>query len=74
VYRTKQLQVITNTTYMTDIRIVPVQQTCVLCSDELQAPDTTQGLATRLCRACLQLLHEQVFFRELEQQPKIVRV
>ncbi len=59
---------------MTNIRIVPIQQLCVLCGDELPAHDTTQGLAGRLCRACIRLLHEQVFFRELEQCTKIVRV
>jgi hypothetical protein len=59
---------------MAEIRIVPIQQLCVLCGDELQARNATQGLATRLCRACIRLLQEQVFFRELEQHPKIVRV
>ncbi len=59
---------------MTNIRIVPIQQLCILCGHELPAPDTTQGLAGRLCRACIRLLSEQVFFRELEQRPKIVRV
>ena len=59
---------------MTDIRIVPIQYFCVLCDHELQAPDATQGLAAPLCRACIQLLHEQVFFRELGKYPKIVGV
>jgi hypothetical protein len=59
---------------MTTIRIVPIQKLCVLCGHELQARDVTQGLAARLCRACIRLLQEQVFFRELEQHPKIVRV
>jgi len=59
---------------MTNIRIVPIQQLCALCSHELPIRDTTQGLAGQLCRACMRLLHEQVFFRELEQHPKIVRV
>ena len=36
--------------------------------------DTPQGLADRLCHSCIQLLQEKVFFRELEQHPKIVRV
>jgi hypothetical protein len=74
VYRTRQLQIIPNKNYMANIRIVPIQQLCVLCDHELQARDVTQGLATRLCRACIRLLHERVFFRELEQHPKIVRV
>ena len=59
---------------MTNYRIVPIQQLCVLCGHELQERDTTHGLAVRLCRACIRLLSEQVFFRELEQRPKIVRV
>ncbi len=59
---------------MTNIRIVPIQQLCVLCNDELPARDAAQGLAGRLCRACVQLLHEQVFVRELEQRTKIVQV
>jgi hypothetical protein len=59
---------------MTNIRIVPIQQLCMLCNDELQARDTAQGLAGRLCKACIRLLSEQVFVRELEQRTKIVRV
>jgi hypothetical protein len=58
---------------MTNYRIVPIQKLCVVCSDELPARDAAQGLAARLCRACVQLLSEQVF-RELEQRTKIVRV
>ena len=61
-------------TSMTNIRIVPIQQLWVLCGDELPARDAAQGLAGWLCRACIRLLSERVFFRELEQQPKIVRV
>jgi hypothetical protein len=57
-----------------NIRIVPIQQVCILCGTELHAPDTTHDLAGRLCRACMQMLREQVIFRELEQRPKIVRV
>ena len=57
-----------------NIRIVPIQKLCILCGEELPARDTTLGLAGRLCPACIWLLHEQVFFRELEQHPKIVRV
>jgi hypothetical protein len=59
---------------MSNIRIVPIQQFCMLCEYELQARDAKQGLADRLCRACIQLLQEKMFFRELEQHPKIVRV
>jgi hypothetical protein len=59
---------------MTNIRIVPIQQLCVLCGQELPARDTAQGLAGQLCHACIRLLSEHVFFRELEQRPKIVRV
>ena len=61
-------------TPMTNYRIVPVQQLCVLCGQELQAYETVHGLAGRLCRAYIRLLHEQVFFRKIEQHPKIVRV
>jgi len=59
---------------MNEVRFVPVQKLCMLCSEELPAHDTPQGLADRLCHACIQLLQEKVFFRELEQHPKIVRV
>jgi hypothetical protein len=59
---------------MSNIRIVPIQQLCVICGHELHAHDVTRGLAARLCRDCVQLLQEKVFFRELEQHPKIVRV
>jgi hypothetical protein len=59
---------------MTDIRIVPIQQFCKLCDNELPENEDTKGLAARLCQSCIQLLQEKVFFRELEQQPKIVRV
>jgi len=40
----------------------------------LQTHAETRGLAARLCGACIQLLQEKVYFRELEQHPKIVRV
>src|SRR5215470_18642454 len=40
-----------NVGYMENIRIVPIQQFCVLCDHELQARDTTLGLAAQLCRA-----------------------
>jgi hypothetical protein len=59
---------------VTNIRIVPIQKLCVLCSEELPARDAAQGLAGRLCRACIQLLSEQMMYREAEQLPKIVRV
>jgi len=58
---------------MTNIRIVPVQQLCKLCGSELQVRDTTQGLASLLCRACILLLGEELF-RELELHPKIMRI
>ena len=58
-------------TSMTNYRIVPVQQLCVLCGQELYAQDGAQGLAGRLCRACMQMIRDQVF-RHVEQQPKIV--
>jgi hypothetical protein len=71
----EELHIIRNYSSMkNNIRIVPIQHFCVLCGHELQARDATQGLAAPLCHACIQLLHEQVFFRELEQHPKIVRV
>jgi hypothetical protein len=46
----------------------------MLCSEELPSRETAQGLAGRLCKACIRLLSEQVFVRELEQRTKIVRV
>ena len=69
-----RLQIIPKNTSMTNIRIVPIQEVCMLCGHELKVRDVSQGLGGRLCRACIQLLREQVFFRELEQHPKIVRV
>jgi hypothetical protein len=57
---------------MNNIRIVPIQRVCLLCSEELPARDAAQGLAGRLCLACIRLLSEQVLFREMEQRPKIV--
>ena len=67
---------INNITFMTNIRIVPVQKLCILCSEELPAHDAVRGLAARLCRTCLGVISERVYLRELEQepQPKIVRV
>jgi hypothetical protein len=58
---------------MTNYRIILIQQLCILCERELPQRDTTQGLADRLCRVCMQLLYEQVF-RDLEQRAKIVGV
>ena len=70
-----ELHIIHNFHPMNDnIRIVPIQQLCVLCGDELKAHDVSQGLAGWLCQACIRLLGEQVVLRELEQRTKIVRV
>jgi hypothetical protein len=57
-----------------NVRVVPIQKICVLCGHELHAHDGTQGLAGRLCLACIRLLSEHMFARELEQRTKIVRV
>jgi hypothetical protein len=56
-----------------NIRFVPVQKLCLVCSTELQARDGTLGLAGRLCRECIQMVREQVL-REVVANPKIVRV
>jgi hypothetical protein len=73
--RTEQFHIIHNSNPMdNNIRIIPIQDLCMLCGDELLARDTAHGLAYWLCRACIRLLSEQVVLRELEQQPKIVRV
>jgi hypothetical protein len=56
-----------------NVRIVPIQQVCMLCPNELPARDATQGLASRLCRQCIKVVREQVF-REIAANPKIVRV
>jgi hypothetical protein len=56
-----------------DIRFVPVQKLCVVCGYEPPARDEAQGLAGRLCRACIQMIREQVF-REVDATPKIVRL
>jgi hypothetical protein len=58
---------------MSNYQIVPVQQLCLLCGKELNAQDMSHGLAGRLCRACIKMIREQVF-RDLEQQPKVVRI
>jgi hypothetical protein len=65
------LQIIPNKIYMAEIRIVPIQQLCVLWGDELQARNATQGLAARLCGVCIQLLHEQVFFESLSSTRRL---
>jgi hypothetical protein len=56
-----------------DIRIVPVQKCCMICTNELQANEGTQGLAGRLCKNCIKLVREQVL-REVVASPKIVKV
>ncbi len=56
-----------------DIRFVPVQKLCIICTRELPDRDGTQGLAGRLCRMCIQMVREQVL-REVVANPKIVRV
>jgi hypothetical protein len=58
---------------MNNYRIVPVQHLCVLCGSELLARDTSQGIAGRLCRACIGLLVDQVH-KELDRRTKTVRV
>ena len=57
-----------------NIRFVPVQSLCVLCSDELPNREGTQGLAARLCRTCIQLLISERVMRDVELRTKIVRV
>lgn len=59
---------------MSNIRIVPIQQFCLVCNDELPERDTAKGLAGQLCQACIRLMSEQMIMREVKQQPKIVRV
>jgi hypothetical protein len=56
-----------------DIRIVPLQKICLICTSELPARESTQSLAGRLCRECIKMVREQVL-REVETNPKIVRV
>lgn len=56
-----------------DIRIVPVQKTCLLCSGELPTRESTQSLASRMCGECIKMIREQVL-REVEANPKIVQV
>lgn len=59
---------------MSNIRIVPVQKICMLCTDELPNREETQGLAARLCRTCIRLLISERVLRDVEQRTKIVRV
>ena len=56
-----------------DIRFVPVQKICLLCPNELQDRDGAHDLSGRLCRACIQMIREQVL-REVLANPKIVQV
>jgi len=57
-----------------NIRFVPVQSLCMLCSDELPTRERTQGLATRLCRTCIRVLISEQVLRDVEQRTKIVRI
>ena len=57
-----------------NIRFVPVQQLCMLCSDELPTREGSQGLASRLCRTCIRLLISERVLKDVEQRTKIVRV
>jgi hypothetical protein len=57
-----------------NIRLVPIQRLCVLCSDELPVGDGVQGIAARLCRTCIRLLISERVLRDVEQLTKIVRV
>ena len=56
-----------------NIRLVPVQKLCILCTSELQARDGVNGLSGRLCGECITMIREQVF-REVASNPKIVQV
>jgi hypothetical protein len=58
----------------TNIRIVPIQQLCVLCGEELPQCTMAQGLTGQVCQACIRLINEQMIVREVKQHPKIVRV
>ena len=57
-----------------DIRIVPLQSLCMLCTDELPDREGTQGLASRLCGTCIRLLISERVMRDVEQRTKIARV
>jgi hypothetical protein len=56
-----------------NIRYVPTQKICLVCTEELPARDGTPGLAGRLCSDCIKMLREQVL-REVTANPKIVWV
>jgi len=56
-----------------NIRIVPVQRVCIICTSELPVHDGTYSLAGRLCRDCIRMVREQVL-REVETNPKIVSI
>jgi len=56
-----------------NIRIVPVQKLCLICTSELQASDQATGLAGRLCSECITMIREQVL-REVVANPTIVQV
>jgi hypothetical protein len=58
---------------MTNIRIVPIQKTCVLCPNELPARDGANGLSGRLCSDCIQMVREQIF-QEVASKAQIVQV
>jgi hypothetical protein len=57
-----------------NIRFVPLQSLCMLCSDELPTREGLQGLAARLCRNCIGLLISERVMRDVEQRTKIVRI
>ena len=56
-----------------NIRFVPIQKLCILCTSELPTRESSQSLAGRLCRDCIKMVREQVL-REVESNPKIVQV
>jgi len=63
-----------NETSMTNIRIIPIQDICVLCEDELPERDTTTlWIGGWICRTCLQLLRK-MHSREGVTPMKFVRV
>jgi hypothetical protein len=58
---------------MTNIRIVPIQKICLICTSELSTRESTQSLAGRLCGDCIKMVREQIF-QEVVANPKIVQV
>ena len=56
-----------------NVRIVPIQQVCMLCTNEVSVREGSQGLAGRLCPQCIKLVREQVL-REVVANPKIVKI